>query len=228
MFQQPTCDRYLGVDFPHWDAKLMDGSSVLIRPIGTQDAEAELAFIEGLSAESRRNRFLGQIAHPSAELIHQFTDVDYVNDVALVAIAENDGRRIVGVSRYAVDQTRTACECAVVVADAWQGKGLGTVLMQCLMQIASERGLLSMKSVDLAENWEMRNLASALGFSSEPDPDDSCQVIHTFSLLPPTSSPAGRPDTATSCNTPTDGATLAKDGTMEAASALASTPQPLR
>ena len=86
-------------------------------------------------------------------------------------------------SRYAIDSSRKSCECAVVVADAWQGKGLGTALMECLKTLATERGLLSMRSVDLAENWEMRDLASALGFHSSPDPTDSHQVIHTISLV---------------------------------------------
>lgn len=184
---------YLGPDYPHWDAMLSDGSKILIRPIGPQDATAEKSFIESLSPESRRNRFLGQIGHPSDEFIHQLTDIDYVNDVALVAISpDGTGYRIVGVSRYAVDSTRKACECAVVVADAWQGKGLGTALMECLKTLASERGLLSMKSIDLAENWEMRDLASALGFHSRPDPDDPRQVIHTISLVAPSlPAPAG-------------------------------------
>ena len=175
---------YLGPDYPHWNTVLADGSEVLIRPIGSQDAAAERAFIESLSPQSRRNRFLGQIAHPSDELIHQLTDIDYVNDVALVAITpEGTDYRIVGVSRYAVDPTRKACECAVVVADNWQGKGLGTALMGHLKTLATERGLLSMTSIDLAENWEMRDLASALGFHSSPDPTDPHQVIHTISLL---------------------------------------------
>ena len=56
-------------------------------------------------------------------------------------------------------------------------------LMECLKTLDTERGLLSMRSVDLAENWEMRDLASALGFHSSPDPTDSHQVIHTISLV---------------------------------------------
>ena len=184
MTDKPSHAAYLGPDYPHWNTTLADGSEVLIRPIGPQDAAAEKIFIESLSPESRRNRFLGQIAHPSDELIHQLTDIDYINDVALVAIApESAGYRIVGVSRYAIDSSRKSCECAVVVADAWQGKGLGTALMKCLKTLATERGLLSMRSVDLAENWEMRDLASALGFHSSPDPTDSHQVIHTISLV---------------------------------------------
>lgn len=177
---------YLGPDYPHWDATLADGTKVLIRPVGAQDAAAEKAFIESLSPQSRRNRFLGQIVHPSDEFVHQLTNIDYVNDVALAAIApEGAGYRIVGVSRYAVDSSRKACECAVVVTDSWQGKGLGTALMECLKTLAAERGLLRMTSIDLAENAEMRDLASALGFHSRPDPSDPHQVIHSMSLVPP-------------------------------------------
>lgn len=184
MADKPAYEAYLGPDYPHWNTTLADGSEVLIRPIGPQDAAAEKAFIESLSPQSRRNRFLGQIAHPSDEFIHQLTDIDYINDVALVAIApEGAGYRIVGVSRYAIDSSRKDCECAVVVADKWQGKGLGTALMECLKTLATERGLLSMRSVDLAENWEMRDLASALGFHSSPDPSDPHQVVHTISLV---------------------------------------------
>lgn len=184
MTDTPSHAAYLGPDYPHWKTILTDGSEVLIRPIGPQDAAAEKAFIESLSPATRRNRFLGQIAHPSDALIHQLTDIDYINDVALVAVVPEDtATRIVGVSRYAVDASREACECAVVVADAWQGKGLGTALMERLIGLASGRGLLSMNSVDSAENWEMRDLATALGFHSSPDPADPHQVIHTISLV---------------------------------------------
>ncbi|RYZ74721.1 MAG: GNAT family N-acetyltransferase [Lysobacteraceae bacterium] len=181
MTDTPSHAAYLGPDYPHWNTTLADASEVLIRPIGPQDAAAEKAFIESLSAESRRNRFLGQVAHPSDALVHQLTDIDYVNDVALVAVTPEG--TIVGVSRYAVDSSRRACEFAVVVADAWQGKGLGTALMNCLKTLATERGMQTMTSVDLAENWEMRDLAAALGFHSSPDPADPRQVIHTISLV---------------------------------------------
>jgi GNAT superfamily N-acetyltransferase len=189
MTSQISPSAYLGPDYPHWNTMLRDGTEVLVRPIGPQDAAAEKAFIESLSPQSRRSRFLGQIAHPSDALIQQLTDIDYINDVALVAIApEGKDDKIVGVSRYAVDESRNGCECAVVVADAWQGKGLGTALMECLKAVAIERGLTSMRSVDMAENWEMRKLATALGFHSSPDPDDPRQVIHTISLVGPATS----------------------------------------
>jgi GNAT superfamily N-acetyltransferase len=174
---------YVGPDYPRWTQTLSDGSEVVIRPIRRQDAAAERAFIEGLSPESMHSRFLGQIAHPSDAFIEQLTDIDYVNDVALVAVVAEDGTdRIVGVSRYAKDPAGGRCESAVVVADAWQHRGLGTALMKHLILIAQERGLRTMESIDLAVNAEMRDLAQDLGFQVREDPDDAKQVIYTLDL----------------------------------------------
>jgi GNAT superfamily N-acetyltransferase len=174
---------YVGPDYPRWTETLRDGGKVVIRPIRRQDAAAERAFIAGLSPQSMHNRFLGQIAHPGDDFIEQLTDIDYVNDVALVAVVDDEaGEEIVGVSRYAKDPAGTRCESAVAVADAWQHRGLGTALMKHLILIAQERGLKTMESIDLAGNLDMRDLARALGFHTRPDPDDAQQLIHTLDL----------------------------------------------
>lgn len=174
---------YVGPDYPSWKERLNDGSQVLIRPIRRQDAAAERCFLQSLSPESKRSRFLGEFKSPSDTFIEKLTDIDYVNDVALVALTgEGENECIVGVSRYAVDNTRNNCECAVVVADAWQGKGLGTSLMRHLIRIAQDRGLRRMVSMDLASNTEMKELASYLGFRCHPDPNDGHQVIYSLTL----------------------------------------------
>lgn len=174
---------YVGPDYPRWNQTLSDGTWVLIRPINHRDAKAEREFIQGLSAESKRMRFLGQMSCPSDEFIDRLTDIDYVNDVALAAVTQEAGKeKIVGVSRYAADGTRERCECAVVVADEWQHKGVGTALMQKLIKIAQERGLRLMESTDLAENVEMRELATDLGFHCRQDPNDAHQVIYSLPL----------------------------------------------
>jgi GNAT superfamily N-acetyltransferase len=174
---------YVGPDYPSWTHQLEDGREVLIRPIRRQDAEAERAFIEGLSTRSMHNRFLGHIPRPDDAFIEQLTDIDYVNDVALAAVFRQDGvEKIVGVSRYSKMPTADRCESAVVVADTWQNLGLGTALMKHLIFIAQERGLRTMESTDLAGNLEMRNLASDLGFDIRPDPEDAEQVIYSLDL----------------------------------------------
>jgi GNAT superfamily N-acetyltransferase len=169
--------------YPSWIGTLGDRSHVVIRPITPQDKEAERAFIEGLSPKSRHLRFLGEVRHPSDRLLDQLTRIDAVHDAAFAAVTrENAHERIVGVSRFSANRHGDSCECAVTVTDDWQGKGLGTLLMKYLIDVARARGVHRMYSVDSAQNARMTELANDLGFRTRSDPDDSSQVIHELSL----------------------------------------------
>jgi GNAT superfamily N-acetyltransferase len=166
-----------------WTEVLRDGSHVIIRPIRKQDAALERAFIEGLSPEARRMRFLGQMKTPSEALVRQLTEVDFSRDMAFVALVHRDNQtHEVGVSRYSSSADGKSCECAVAVADAWQNKGLATVLMRHLIDVARARGFRTMVSCDAAENVDMRRLADYLGFARSADPDDVHMVIHRLRL----------------------------------------------
>lgn len=173
----------IGPEYPRWSEILHDHSHVLIRPITRHDRDAERAFIEGLSAQSRRYRFLGQVRCPSERLIEQPTDIDYVHDVALAAVTTQDSQeKIVGISRYSTGQDGFDCEFAVTVSDDWQEKGLGTLLMKHLIEVARARGIRRMTSVDSTENLEMKDLAKHLGFHSRVDPEEPSQVLHELDL----------------------------------------------
>lgn len=166
-----------------WTQTLRDRSQVLIRAISPLDRSAERSFLEGLSTQARRFRFLGQVRSPSEQLLDQLTDIDPEHEVAFVAVvAEGGAERIVGASRYSSSADHESCECAVTVTDQWQNKGLGSALMKHLIEIARQRGIHRMYSVDLAENLQMRDLATHLGFHVRIDPDDASQVIHELSL----------------------------------------------
>lgn len=168
---------------PLWRGTLGDDSQVVIRPIRRDDKDAERAFIDSLSRQAMQFRFLGQ-AHPSEQMLEQFSNVDPAREAALVAVVR-DGmdERIVGVSRYSAEPGSLDCEFAVVVADEFQHRGLGEQLMTRLIEIARARGLRSMRSIDHPENDEMRELARELGFRRHLDPEDTTQVIHELSLL---------------------------------------------
>lgn len=169
--------------YPRWSETLRDRSHVLIRPLAPQDRDAERAFIEGLSAQSRRFRFLGQVGRPSEQLIERLTQIDYEHEAAFVAVvAEDAHEKIVGASRYSSDAEGLRCECAVTVDDDWQHKGLGTLLMRHLIEVARARGIRSMYSIDSAENIAMADLAMFLGFRTRIDPDDRTQLIHELAL----------------------------------------------
>lgn len=166
-----------------WTVVLSDGTPVLIRPIGDADTEIERRFIERLSPTSSRFRFLGDVKTPSAQLLRQFTHLDHATEAAFIAvIAKGPDTQEVGVSRFSARTDGLGCECAVAVSDEWQRRGLGTMLMQHLIDAAHERGIVMMYSVDAADNFPMRDLADHLGFQRTPDPDDATQVIHTLDL----------------------------------------------
>lgn len=169
---------------PHWVETLRDQRQVLIRPIERRDARAKREFIVALSPEARRARFLCQIDSPSEALVNALTDIDHVNDVAFVAIVREDGSdRIVGTCRYyAVDAGRSRCETAVAVLDDWQGQGLGTAMMRHLIDIARDRGIRRMRSVDSARNAEMHDLSRHLGFHTRPCEHDNSLVVHSLNI----------------------------------------------
>ncbi|QBB71165.1 GNAT family N-acetyltransferase [Pseudolysobacter antarcticus] len=174
-------------DDARWSEKLRDGTTVLIRAIRDEDAELERRFIEQLSPQSRRFRFLGEIKSPDPQLLRQFTHVDQVKEVAFVAlIAVGTAEREIGVSRYSVLGDGVTCECAIAVSDEWHNQGLATLLMNHLIDVARQHGISRMYSVDAPDNQGMRDLAEHLGFVRTRDPNDARQVLHTLDLNAPT------------------------------------------
>jgi GNAT superfamily N-acetyltransferase len=166
----------------HWHETLRDGTQVLIRPIAKEDAALERTFIERLSPQSRENRFLGQM-NASDDVARRLTDIDYRRDMAFIALRHDAGeKREIGVSRFYLSDDGSSCECAVTVADEWQGKGLGHLLMRHLIEVARQRGIKRMFSIDLAANKQMRELAASLGFERKVDRDYPSQVIHSLAL----------------------------------------------
>jgi RimJ/RimL family protein N-acetyltransferase len=163
--------------------KLRDGTSVLIRPICDADVALERQFIERLSPQSRRYRFLGTIKSPSPAFLRQLTHPETVRGVAFIAlIGEGSKQQEIGVCRYSASADGGSCECAVAVSDEWQGKGLATILMRQLIDTARQHGIKRMYSIDANDNQRMRELADQLGFERHTDPEDPVQVIHTLDL----------------------------------------------
>ncbi len=167
----------------YWIEPLRDGTPVLIRPLRATDRQLETDFIHTLSLKSRHQRFLCHFKEPSEALIDQMMNIDYEKRMAFVALIHDNGKlREIGVSRYCATTEQKHCECAVTVADDWQNRGLGTLLMQRLIDEARRQGFKSMISVDSASNHAMRDLAKYLGFWRQLDPADPTQAIHTLDL----------------------------------------------
>ena len=136
--------------------------SVTIRAIQPTDSAMEGEFIRNLSLETKHFRFLGGIKElPSAEL-KRLCEVDGRHSMAFVATVKKDGHEIeIGVSRYAEYPGEGAGELAVTIADAWQHKGLGHLLLRKLIDYAKTHGIKRLYSVELADNSAMRELLLA-------------------------------------------------------------------
>ena len=153
------------------------GTAVTVRPMRAADASLETDFVGRLSRESRYERFMTTVRELPQSKLRDLTDVDQVRRVALVAVAERDGRdAMIGVARYAVDGAGTGCEFAVVIDDDWKGSGLAGILMLALMSVARSRGLKTMEGSVLAINSAMLKFMRQLGFSQERDPGDAQTV----------------------------------------------------
>ena len=157
--------------------KLRDGTAVTIRPIRPEDAGIEQAFVRKLSDESRYNRFMDSLRELSPKMLSHFTEVDYDRHMALIAVNERGGTETqVGVARYVIDDEGAACEFAIAIADDWQRKGLGTLLMQALMGAARAAGVRVMYGDVLASNQRMLHLTARLGFQARFEEADARQM----------------------------------------------------
>lgn len=144
--------------------QLRDGRLIEIRAIRPDDRPAVLAAIARASPRSMFRRFFASRQKLTNEEIDYFLTVDFVNHVALVAVADEDGNRpIVGGARFVVVQPKKA-EVAFAVIDAYQGQGLGTILMHHLGTIALGAGLRELVAEVLIENMPMLTVFAHSGY----------------------------------------------------------------
>jgi GNAT superfamily N-acetyltransferase len=155
---------------------LRDGSAVEVRALRPADEAAMLAALERTSPQSLQRRFFAMKRHFSEKERAFFMDVDFSNHVALVAAAkEADREVIVGGGRYIVFEPGRA-EMAFVVIDAWQGRGVGSILMQHLVHIARDTGLQELAAEVLPQNAAMLKVFGKFGFKPVKSRDP--QTVH--------------------------------------------------
>ncbi len=158
--------------------QIIHGYSISIRPLRRSDLEIESAFVEGLSQETRHNRLLGGAIRISRAYLEQLTSVDYDRAMALAAVVMSaDTEVLIGVARYVMDNSPvggpTQCEFAIVIADAWQGRGIGWRMLQKLIDVARSRDIPRMYGDILSTNQAMLKMVRRLGFRNVRHPDDA-------------------------------------------------------
>ncbi len=140
-------------------ATLLDGTPITIRPIRSSDKEALVAFHNRLSEETKFLRYHYSKGQLTDGDLKGFCDIDYYNDLGLVAESGVDGHReIIGVGRFSRLPLKHTAEIAFVVQDKDQNKGLGTLLLQHLATLAWQRDIYFFFGEVLRQNGKMLSI----------------------------------------------------------------------
>ncbi|MBV9287743.1 MAG: GNAT family N-acetyltransferase [Hyphomicrobiales bacterium] len=159
------------IDAAHYHAVeiLPDGQEIEIRAQRPEDREGIRAALARASAESLYHRFFAVKREFSETEVHYFLDIDFVKHVALVALADENGRpTIIGGSRYIVVRPGIA-EIAFSVIDAYQHRGVGSALMRHIAALARAAGLKEFVAEVMADNVLMLKVFEESGLPMSTD-----------------------------------------------------------
>ena len=145
------------------EVTLKDGSHVRIRPILPDDEPRLITLYDRLSRHTKYQRFFSVMKRLPPDWAPYLANVDYRRRMALVAERDLDWRpELIGVARYEPSTEEDTAEVAIVVQDYWQGKGLGTILLQDLLRAGEANGIRRYRAYALADNHRMLALLSRL------------------------------------------------------------------
>jgi acetyltransferase len=161
------------------EAELKDGSSILLRPIKPEDEPMWFELLRNCSRESIYSRFRYFFHWESHEVASRYCFIDYDREIAIVAEREIEGeRRLLGVGRLVADPNHDTAEYAVLIADAWQNMGLGSLLTDYCLQIAEDWGVKIIRAETTSDNPRMISVFKSKDFHVDFDSASSLVVVN--------------------------------------------------
>lgn len=158
-----------------------DGARIIIRPLHADDVARELRFLEGLSQQTLYERTFARRDRLKPGELGRLVRFDVRNQIALVAALLGAEEEFLGVVRLA-RSPEGEFEFAIVVHDAWQGRGVATRLMETLLAAARHAGIKHIGGVTLASNVALQALARKTGFDIRRDPEDATVLLLDITL----------------------------------------------
>jgi len=166
----------------HREEILKDGYRVLLRPIEKSDVPLWLAFISRLSTLTKYLRFHNVPKEMTEEDAIRYCTVDYINSFAyVVEIGKGKDRKIIAIARYYRLPNKRSAEVAFAIEDAYQSIGLGTRLLEALVNVARENDISIFEASVLAENLQMMETFRDYGFHVSSDLEDGVYSV-TFPI----------------------------------------------
>ena len=176
----------MAIDPRNYPAKevLSDGTAVIIRAITPEDRTSVLEAFKGLDREAVYRRFFSPKKELSDAELKQLTEVDFSRVVALVVTTKTGkGETLIGGGRYALEDAESprSAELAFLTAEGYRRRGIASLLLKHLKQLAEAAGVRQFEAEVLAENRPMLSVFKRSGLPMRQSRDGS--VIHvTLSL----------------------------------------------
>ena len=167
---------------------LREGGDYRVRPLHPEDAIKLQTLVNSVSPESRYFRFASAMRELPQRLLARLSLIDYEREMALLALGTrttpgaDEGESAIAIVRYVTNPDGKSCEFALLVHDDYAGRGLGTRMMQSIIEVARDRGLEWMHGLVLVNNTPMLRLMRTLGFSVASMPDDPDFKLVSFRL----------------------------------------------
>lgn len=145
---------------------LPGGEQVMVRATSPQDAGLLQAYMRNLSASTRRNRFLGAVSELTPAELDRLIHMNGSGELAIIAFANPRGETaMIAEAVQAMAPEGQRCEIALSVTDAWQRKGVGTLLLSNMERSARHLGACYLVGEVLRTNDAMKSLARKEGFA---------------------------------------------------------------
>jgi len=156
------------------EACLSDKTQITLRPIKPEDEPMWFGLLDSCSRESIYMRFRYAFHWKTHEVASRYCFIDYDREIAIVAEHnDNDSRKLLGVGRLIADPDHETVEYAILIADEWQNRGLGTILTDYCIEIARDWGLKRFLAQTTTDNPRMTAVFRKRGFDIEIDPATS-------------------------------------------------------
>ncbi len=155
-----------------------DGQKLIVRPIQPTDEEMLSDMFYDLSDQTVINRFFSMLKSMPHRQLQEFCVIDYETEMSYVVIkGARPKQRIVGLGSYHLNPATHRAEIAFLVADDWQGKGIGTFLMQNLVKVAKIKKIKGLTAEVLRDNVAIIALMHKSGVPAKSQSVDGSYIF---------------------------------------------------
>ena len=157
--------------------KLRDGTEVILRSIKPEDEMLWLEMFRNFSEQSVWKRFFNVIRETPHEVRLRYCDINYENEIAIIAELQEKEKKMLGVVRFTVDPDGKSGELAFIVVDRWQGLGLGTMMVEHMINICRGKKIETIYSFMLPNNYDGIKFLKKMDFNIEYSADGDIKGV---------------------------------------------------